>query len=184
MIELACPESCHYLKSAREQAGPREVEIRTREMQAEGRPIADIDERLLVLTFVIEKAIIESQRESEGIPMRDLDDREALAAVENSIKNLEIEGSGLIYEQRDSSPRIQQVSRRIRAELDEVSSKLVAEERPTRSEILKALRFVRDNISSQARRAEGVTRSRNYIRHIALFFPWPGESTKPLIITG
>jgi hypothetical protein len=184
MIELACPESCHYLKAAREQSGTREVRLRTREMQAEGMPIADINERMLVITFIIEKAIIESQRETEGIPLRDLDDQEALAAVENSIKNLEIEGSGLIYEQRAQSPRIQQVSQQIRAEIDELSSKLIAEERPTRSETIKALRFVRDNIASQLRRAEGEPGSRNYIRHIALFFPWPEETTKPMIITG
>ena len=114
MIELACPESCHYLRSAREQAGPREVALRAREMQAEGRSISDINERILAITFTIEKATIESQRATEGLSLQDLDDSEALAAVENTIKNLETEESGLIYEHRAQSPRVQQVSQRIR----------------------------------------------------------------------
>lgn len=184
MIELACPESCHYLQSAREQAARREVELRAREMEAEGKSLSAITERIIAINYIIEKAIVESHRSTEGIPMRDLDDREALAAVQNAIKNLEIEESGLIYEERAQSPRVQQVSRRIRAELDEVASKITPEERPTRSETLRALRFVRDNIESQLRREEGDPHPQGFIRHSALFLPWPKESAKPLIIPG
>jgi hypothetical protein len=184
MIELACPESCHYLRSAREQAGPREAALRAREMQAEGKSISDINERILAITFTIEKAIIESQRATEGPSLHDLDDSEALAAVENTIKNLETEESGLIYEHRAQSPRVQQVSQRIREGLEKLSAELMAEERPTRSETMRALRFVRDNIESHLRRASGEPRSRGFIRHSALFFPWPEQVSKPLIITG
>jgi hypothetical protein len=183
MIELACPESCHYLQSAREQAGAREAQLRMREMEAEGKSLSDIDDRLLAINYIIEKAIIDFQREIAGALMPELDDQEVLAAVENSIKNLETEGSGLIYEHRASSPRVQEISRRIRLALDDMAEKLIAEHRPPRSENLRALRFSRDNIESHLRRSAGASGSRNYIRHTAMFFPWIRESSEPLIVS-
>lgn len=182
MIELACPESCRYLQSAREQAGPREVEFRAREMQAEGKSFADLNDRILNIAFAIEKSIIETQRATKGMDMRDLKDQDVLDAVENAIKNIETEGSGLIYEHRASSPRIQEVSQNIRADLDELSAELIAEDRPTRSEVLRALRFVRDNALSHLRRTGNDPGSRGYIRQMALFVPWPEESRGPLIV--
>ena len=64
--------------------------------------------------YLIEAAIIAAQRGTDGMAIKDLLDKEALAAVETTIKNFETEESGVIYEHRAASPRIQEVSRRIR----------------------------------------------------------------------
>jgi hypothetical protein len=181
MIELACPESCQYLRDARTQTAEREHELRLKEV-AEGKPMPEIGKRLLPALYAIDLGIVGAQRDKNA-GLSDLDDREALAAVEITIKNLETEESGLIYEHRASSMRVEEVSRHIRASLEVIIKETQAEDRLRRGDIMKALNFVRDFIGDHIRRNEtepGPPRS--YIRYISLFIPWPEETTKPLII--
>jgi hypothetical protein len=181
MIKLACPESCQYLRLGREQAAERERELHSREV-AEGRFIPEISKRLLSALYAIDEAIVRARRDKDA-HLSDLVDAEALAAVETTIKNLETEESGLIYEHRGPSPRVEDLSRRIRAGLDELSKSMPGEDRLRRAELIKVLNFTRETIKSHIRRGgAGTVSSQSYIRYISLFIPWPEEATKPLII--
>jgi len=178
MIELACPESCTYLHDARAQMGERETELRTSD-DTFARAGQAITERTVPILLMIESGIVDSHRGIKGAPLRDLKDVEIRDAIENAVKNLQTEESGLIYEHHAPSPRIDEVSRRIRAALDEYSQQVSAEVRPRRSDILKMLNVTRAAVDLHIRRGED---DRSYLRHIALYFPWPEEKTKPLII--
>jgi hypothetical protein len=188
MIELACPESCPYLQSARMQAGARESELRAKELAAEGKHAPRVDERFMSAIYLIEAGIIAALRGTDGMAIKDLLDEEALAAVETTIKNFETEESGVIYEHRAASPRIQEVSRRIREGFDQLNDRAGGQERLRRGDIIKGLNYVRDSIRAHAARGRGLRaevdsqHSRSYIRHITIFFPWPEAATKPLII--
>jgi hypothetical protein len=184
MIELACPESCQYLQAARAQAGERESALRMKELAAEGKPAPRFDDRSLSALYLIEGAIVAAQRGTGGgAALKDLVDEEVIAAVETTIKNFETEESGVIYEHRGASPRIQEVGRLIREGFEGLNNRAGAEERLRRGEIIKALKYVRDTVRAHIRRTDAdPARSRSYIRHITLFFPWPVEATEPLII--
>ena len=182
MIELACPESCTYLVEARTSASQREMALRQKETaDAPGNML--LNERAMIALDGIERAIVNSQRGIGATSFRDLDDAEILAALENTIKNLETEESGLIYEHRAESPRIGELSRRIRERLDEVGNDAPLEVRPRRSDVLKALTFMRDAVEAHIKRAAGDPEaSRSFMRYISLFSPWPADATTPLII--
>ena len=182
MIDLACPESCSYLIEARSSASEREMALRRKETAADPRDLR-LSERALLALEGIQRAIVNAQRGIGASAFRDLDDAEMLAAVENTIKNLETEDSGLIYEHRAASPRIGELSRRIREGLDEFAKDAPAEARPRRTDVLKALAFIREAASAHVRRAAGDPEaSRTFIRYITLFYPWPEEAKRPLIV--
>jgi hypothetical protein len=182
MIELACPESCSYLFEARTSASQREMALRRKETAADPRDLK-LNERGLLALDVIQRAIVYAQRGFGASAFRDLDDAEMLAAVENTIKNLETEETGLIYEHRAASPRIAELSRRIREGLDEIAKDVPVEARPRRTEIVKALVFIREGVAAHIRRASGdPDASRTFIRYITLFYAWPEEATTPLIV--
>jgi hypothetical protein len=177
MIELACPESCQYLRDARESELERDRQWRLRARAAGEAFDHNIGRELLPVVIGIDEAIVTAQRES----LRDLDDAEILAAVENAIKNLETESSGLIYEHRSGTPRIEEVSRRVRAKLEQINADGPGR-RVTSSEMISALKFVRGALDAYIRRAQGEgSPTRAYLRHIALFFPWPEDANKRLI---
>jgi hypothetical protein len=181
MIQFACPESCQYLRDARAQAAERERAFRMKEV-AEGKPRPDVSRRLLPALYAIDFGIIEARRDKKAA-LSDLEDAEILAAIEITIKNLETEESGLIYEHRASSPRVDEVSRRIRNALDKIVKEAEAEDRLRRADLIKVLNLARETVGSHMRRgAAEPGPSRSYIRYISLFIPWPEEATKPLII--
>jgi hypothetical protein len=182
MIELACPESCSYLIEARTSAGEREMALRRKETATDPRDLT-LNERAFIALDGIQRAIVNAQRGIGGSAFRDLDDAEIRAAVENTIKNLETEESGLIYEHRAASHRIGELSRRIREGLDEIAKEAPAEARPRRSEILKALTFIRESANAHTQRAAGDhDAKRTFVRYITLFYPWPEQATTPLIL--
>ena len=178
MIELACPESCSYLHDARSQSADREAKMRADD-QTFSLAAREINERILPILLLIEGAIVNAHRGIDGSEMRDLKNAELLEAIENAIKNLQTEDTGLIYEHRTSSPRAEEVSRRIRAAIDELAEKFSPEARPRRSDVIKMLNVERAAIELHIRRGE---EDRSYLRHISLYFPWPEEKTRPLII--
>src|SRR6185295_4040522 len=148
MIDLACPDSCQYLRAAREQVIMRERELQKKEAAsasehpAESRLLgadADIAQRLMPLVYVVDEAIVKTLRET----FRDLEDLEALAALDNAIKNFETEATGLIYEHRTSSPRVQAISNNIRSMLESMSGKSSLEDRVTRADMIAAIKYVR-----------------------------------------
>jgi hypothetical protein len=182
MIELACPETCSYLIEARTSASQREMALRRKEAAANPRDLT-LNDRALSALDAIERAIVNVQRGVGGVGFDDLADDEILAAVENAIKNLETEESGLIYEHRAAARRIDDLSRRIRAGLDEIGKDQPADTRPRRSDILRALTFTRESVKAHTQRTAGDSEaSRSYIRYISLFYPWPEEATRPLIL--
>jgi len=186
MIELACPESCQYLRSAREQAIARERELQSKEIAAatpaEARLLAanlELAPQLMPLVYAVDGAIVRTLRET----FRDLDDLEALAALDNAIKNFETESTGLIYEHRTSSPRVQAVSDNIRSMLEALSRETTVEKRVTRSDMIAAIKYVRSRVSRHVKRTEDEPgNSRGFIRQVALFYPWAEDNSKPLII--
>ena len=187
MIELACPESCQYLRSAREQAIVRERELRSKEAAAAATPAearllaadVEIDPRLMPLVYAVDGAIVRTQRES----FRDLEDLEALAALDNAIKNYETESTGLIYEHRTNSPRVQAISNNIRSVLEALAGETSLENRVTRSDMIAAIKYVRSRVGRHVKRTEKEpSNSRGFIRQVTLFYPWSEEATKSLIV--
>jgi hypothetical protein len=182
MIELRCPESCSYLIEARTSTSQREMEARRKETADDPRELRLNDQALLAVD-VIQRSVVNAQRGTDGSAFRDLDDADMLAALENTIKNLETEESGLIYEHRAESPRIGELSRRIRDGLDAIAKDVPPEARPRRTDVLKALAFIREQANAHVKRAAGDPEaSRTFIRYISLFYPWPEETVKPLIV--
>lgn len=178
MIELACPESCQFLISAREQAKERGGPIVFKGLK-EGEAVPRMTERTWAAMFVIGGAIVSVQRGLDGPALRDLSDSEILEAIENTFKNLETEESGLIYEHHVASPRVDAVYQRIREWFEEGAKRASSEERLRRSEILTALKFVRIAVKSHIR-AEGDGDS--YVRYLCLMYRWPNEASRPLIV--
>jgi hypothetical protein len=182
MVELACPETCHYLSAARDQAVLREREFQSREL-ARGDsgviPGSGLQQRLIPLVCVIDGAIVETLREK----FRDLSDVEALLAVENAIQNLETESSGLIYHHRDNSPRVELLSEEIRSRMSRISEESSERERLTRSDMIAALKYVRFRIQLHVKRAEGDPgHSGSFLSWACLLYPWPEKATRPLVV--
>jgi len=180
MIELACPESCTYLIQARASAREREFELRQKETASHR---ISLSERGFVALDQIQRTIVDAQRGIGPLNFRDLDDASMIAAIENTIKNLETEEAGLIYEHRAISTKIGELSRRIRERLDEMAKDAPLDVRPRRSDILKALEFLREALNAHLGRAAGDPEAaRSFIRYLALFYAWPTEATRPMII--
>lgn len=178
MMTLACPESCQYLQDARAQSAERESALRAKD-EAYMKVSQQITQRSLPILLMIEGALVKAYRGIEGEAMRDVKNQEILESFENAVKNLQTEESGLIYEHHAASSRIVELSRRIRADLDEFMKKAPEEYRPRRGDILKMLDVTRAAVEFHIRRGE---EDDSYIRHISLYFPWPEEKTRPLII--
>jgi hypothetical protein len=182
MIELVCPESCAHLTAARSQASERKAELRKRELTAEGRPPARLTNREMRLVDFIFQSIIKTQRGHNGSPVRNLIDSEVKEAVENAIKNFETEESGIIYEHHAATPRIEEVSRRIRASLADLARNVAAEWRPRRQEMLSALRYIASDSEAHIKRNPTDAASRDFLRFIALHIPWPEPQAETRII--
>jgi hypothetical protein len=178
MIILACPESCQYLQDARAQSAERESALRAKD-EDYMKASQTITQRTLPLLLIIEAAVVNAHRGAEGDEVRDLKNAEILDSFENAIRNLQTEESGLIYEHHAASPRVEEVSRRIRLALDEFTKKAPEEYRPRRGEIFQMLDVTRAAVESHIRRGEDED---SYLRHISIYFPWPAEKTRPLII--
>lgn len=176
MIELACPESCQYLEPAREQAIEREREMRAKDQAFETKIVPPVERRLVPLILGIESAILRTQRKSA----RDLQDSEVQQALENALKNLETESSGLIYEHRTPLLRVQELSEAIRAVPEWLAKESSMEYSFTRTDTVTALKYIQYRIETQMRRSEKETRS--YIRSIALFHPWSEETRSARLI--
>jgi len=164
MIELACPDTCGYLISAREHSKTREGEIISKQFGEMGI-IFKPDRTHMTLGIAIDEAIIETQRKTYN----DLDDEEILAAIENAIKNMETAGTGLIYEHKDGSKRIQELSQGMRTHLDEVVAKFPPENRPRSTDIIEALKLIGNLVRAHVRSGND---PRAYLRYISLFHPW------------
>jgi len=180
MIELACPDSCSYLRAARAESRDREVEQRSKEARAGGSLDLGMNQRSMAVAYLTDQTIVNAHRGIGGSRIERLTDQEALAAIENAVKNLETEESGLIYEHRDTSPRISELSGRLRRKIAEAFENELVEARPRRSELIRALNYIRDAIRAHAAR-EGA-QADSYIRYVSLFCPWPEESTTSLIV--
>jgi hypothetical protein len=181
MIVLACPDACDYLRAARIEARDREADLRMKEARAGGSLDLGMNERAMAAAYLTDMAIVASYRGTNGKPISDLNDAEALAALENAIRNLETEDTGLIYEHRDASPRVQQeLSERIRNGIEEAFEEKPAESRPRRGEIVRGLKYIRDAVQAHMKRPGA--QQQDYIRYASLFCSWPTEATRDRII--
>jgi len=180
MIDLACPESCQYLRDAREKTIEREQILRMKELEAEGKVRRELEHNVISAIFLTDETMVLAYREK----FPDLKDEDIAMAVENAIKNIETEDTGLIYEHHAPSPRIQELSRRIREALEKRVSEEFSEHRLSRSDKIKGLNFVLEEVQAHMKRHQGpASESRNYLRYTSLFIPWSEEATSPLIIT-
>jgi hypothetical protein len=174
MIEIKCPETCQYLVSGREHSIARENEIRLKESALEGKFPQTLGERETEAMLVAEWTIIKTQREIyPGI-----EDSEILNAIENAIRNVETQVTGLIYEHRDYSSRVDDLSQRIRGSLDEFANEMDPAIRLRSGEILGALKYLRDSVESHTRRGD----PRSYIRYAAQFYPWSDDRPNQLVV--
>ena len=182
MIELACPESCSYLIEARTNASRRELALRQQETAQHPRDLMLSDAGTFVLD-AIGGAIVSVQRSVGTAAFRELRDSDVLAAVEIAIKNIETEESGLIYEHRGSAQQVDELSRRIREHIEDIGKGQPADTRPRRSDILRALTVTRNTVKAHIQRATDDPESANsFIRYTVLFYPWPEQATRPLIV--
>jgi len=182
MIELPCPESCPYLIEARSITSTREWEL-LRKDNADDLRVLQLTDRAFLALDGIQRSIVDAQRGIGSIPFRDMNDADVLAAVEIAIKNLETEESGLIYEHRSGSPKISELSRQIRAGVDNVANKFPLEQRPRSVDVLKALTFLRISAQAHIKHASDDPESaRSFVRYLTLGYPWPEQETTPLII--
>lgn len=182
MIELACPETCPYLIEARANTSEREMALRRKETAGDPRSLMLSDAAVRVLDAIGE-AIVSAQRGGDAAAFRSLNDSDVLAALENTIKNLETEESGLIYEHRAAVRGIDELSRLIRARIEAIGRDQPADTRPRRSDIIKGLTFTRDAVTAHTQRVPDDPESpRSFIRYTALFYPWPEQATRPLIV--
>jgi len=181
MIELACPESCSYLLEARSTASAREQQLRIKETPNPRTLI--LSEREMVALNAIERAIVDARRGIGMQSFRDMTDEDVLTAVNNSSKTLETQESGLIYEHRSAAASVDQLGRLIRDSVNRIGDDVPADVRPRREDLVRALSFTRDALSAHRKRdAAGAGDARSFIRYISLFYPWPEEKTKPLIV--
>jgi len=156
--------------------------LRRRETASDRRDMS-LNERGLIALDAIERAIVNAQRGIGGTALRDLDDMQILGALEHTIKNRETEESGLIYEHPAATPAIGELGRRIRSGIDEAGKNIPVDERPRRSEILKALNFILESVKAHTQRSAGDPEAtRSFMRYISLFTPWPEEVARPLIL--
>lgn len=167
MIELACPDTCGYLISAREHAKTKEGDIVAKQFAEMGIKF-NPNRAHMTLGIAIDEAIINVQRES----YKDIDDSEILAAIENAMKNMETAGTGLIYEHKDASRRVQELSQKMREHLDEVVGKFPPENRPRSLDVIEALKLIGSLVRAHIRAGED---RRSYLKYIAMFHPWGKE---------
>jgi hypothetical protein len=175
MINLECPESCEYLRSARESAVDREKVIRARWLSDRGMTRFRLTEAQAAAGQIIEMAIIDVQRES----LRDLDDAEVVLALRNARENLETLDSGLIYEHQAVSRRVQQVSLHIREKLEEIAGKPGPKGRILRGDLIEALRLLEEGVEAHIKYSDD---PRGFLRMAALHTPWPSKTYEPLIV--
>lgn len=157
----------------------REAEWRERE-RAAGIRRPELGQQWLAFLLMTQHAIVNAHRGIEGAKVADLTNGEILEALDNAIQNLQTGTSGLIYEHRATSARIEEVSRRIRAGLDQLIERFPAEHRPRPQDLITVLKSERAAVEGHIRRGEDEL---SHLRYISLFLPWPEEKAKPLIIT-
>ena len=180
MVVLACPEICSYLIEARARAGHREKELRVKE-SSDARNLM-LSDRALIALNAIESAIVNSRRQAGG-SFEGLVDADILEAIENTTKNLETEESGLIYEHRGATARIDELSRGIRDAIESLNKDMPHEARPRRADLVRALNFTRDALQAHMKRPSGGPEGAiSYLRFISLFHPWPEDATRTLIV--
>lgn len=180
MVELACPDSCEYLRSARAESRDRESDTRMREARG-GAPLdLGMNQRSMAVAYLTDQAIAASFRGTNGPALSGLNDSEVLVGLDNAIKNLETEATGLIYEHREASTRAQELSGRIRVGIDKAFEKEPAEIRPRRTEVIRAIKYIRDAVQAHTKRPDA--HPQDYIRYVSLFCPWPEEASRDRII--
>jgi hypothetical protein len=110
VLEIACPESCEYLKSGREW----EVEDYKRHMQKMGpanrdkhqKAISDYQDVIAHLEYALAR---------ERILSRDLKDRDVVRAVDVLLETYRTEEKGILYEKTSDDLRIESLRRELRA---------------------------------------------------------------------
>jgi len=181
MIELACPESCQHLRAARESEGHREREFRARELPFYGKMSPLLREKLVPALVSVDLAIVRAFREHREAGHLVIRDADVADALDNTIKNLETEDGGIIYEHRALSALVQDLGRRIRAALEELNERAEGEYL-SRGDMIKALGLTRDTVRAHLLRSGGAPDSRTYIRHVSLYSPWVNKEESNLII--
>lgn len=181
MIEFACPESCLYLRDARQAAGTRRTPKLLQYLVAHDKlRLFEAFDRFRAVIAMLERAIVKVQR----YQFRDLTDEEVLAGVENAIKTYETLDRGIIYEHTSESPRIQAVTRAILDEIERMKKTLQEQQRSdlikTR-DFLTCLEFVKETLQFERTAAPD---AQSWLRYAALYQPYPEEETRSLIVSG
>jgi hypothetical protein len=181
MIELACPESCPYLKEARKSTAQRRMPKFVQYLAAnDKREALEVINRFEMILFLVERAIVEVQR----YRFRDLSDEEALEGVKNALKTYETLDRGIIYEHPSESPRVQAVTRAALDALNDVKKRLQEQQQSSlvkTQDYVACLKLVIEGIqfdiqSSKDRQA--------WFRYMTLYQPYPPQETQRLIVTG
>lgn len=181
MIELACPESCIFLKEARKSTAQRRMSKFAQYLAAHDRHDAlESIRRFEMILFLLERAIVEVQR----YQFHDLRDEEALDGMKNALKTYETLDRGIIYEHHSESPRVQAVTRAALDALNHVREELQKQQRSSLMRIrdyitclqliIEAMQFdIQTNQDPQA-----------WFRHAALYQPYPQQEAQRLIVPG
>jgi hypothetical protein len=113
LVEIACPDDCPYLASAREHPPARVARKQEDDLTAVVRHMRDLDERQAQLFFLALTFLVRYSKSEEGAPslmepglgaglsqLLDEDVRQAFAALASTY---ETASRGLVYEQRPQS---------------------------------------------------------------------------------
>jgi hypothetical protein len=165
MIEIACKESCLFLHTAREQSADRRGDMLAKSEKARSKIPGGPTDYWFPILSTTHVAIVEMQRTK----FKDLDDSEILAALVNARQNLETADTGLVYEHRSTSPRVQAVSEQIREALNKLTAEPLLRRLMPRSLVIETLVFETEVVEAQTIREDD---PRSYLRDIALVYPW------------
>lgn len=115
LVEIACPDSCPYLASAREHPPAAVVRQQQDELLLLARTVRDLNERQSRLLFLL-FAVVARHEAPELFPLLDSDVAEAAGAL---AATYETSARGVIYEHRAASVPAEQMVRELKAVLTE-----------------------------------------------------------------
>ncbi len=121
LVEIRCPDTCVHLASARQHPPAIEQRRQARDAGALIPVLQDLTRGQQELLFMLFSLVLRQNLQDPLQPLRDDDVAEAAAAL---AATYETAARGVIYEHRPQSMPAQRLMTGVRAELDEVASKL------------------------------------------------------------
>ena len=174
MINLECPESCSYLKSGRAAALEKVFDERARYIDDHGVPFDNEIPGFGEIMTTIESMIIAVLREK----FKSLTDQDVAEGIDNVVRTMETQRSGIIYSHQANTAAAQAVSDSVMEVIDLLKERVRSDYGPSASQLMTIVRAIRQAIAFHMSRS---TDGRDYLRFTTQFYPYP-EKKESLII--